>query len=315
MAYTSSDQYGNEANVAWNTTKDMTLGLVNPINWYGFVPSLYNMERGLKVPFGSDWAGIWKKTVSALESPTNKGVIRKTGVLLGGAKEALLGGSYWGEGVLNTYKETQIFEKSLQRRYLKMFDVFSEKDLGLRWWQSKGSLAKRLSKSTSSRILFNDESLFRATTDVFEEQFGKKMAGTIRVARADRWIKMAPERTQSLAGMARKLAGKGGATIGAKALKVGLMAGKMFAWWGIVSTMWDITQLIGAPIGRAAFRTLDEGFTRYQNRFMPELGGRLAMSYLSRGAATERQRAVQAISKAYINGRSAIGNEAQYAHR
>ena len=46
---------------------------------------------------------------------------------------------------------------------------------------------------------------------------------------------------------------------------------------------------------------------------MPEMG-KLTSSYLSYGASTERQRAVRAISKGYINGRSAYGQEAAYMH-
>lgn len=100
-----------------------------------------------------------------------------------------------------------------------------------------------------------------------------------------------------------------------KLAKFGLGAAKVGSVIGGVLLTKDLIEMVGVPLGRAAVQTLDNTFTRYQERFMPEMGGQLELSYLSRGAATERQRAVQAISKAYINGRSAIGNEAQYIHQ
>ena len=100
----------------------------------------------------------------------------------------------------------------------------------------------------------------------------------------------------------------------AGAARAGIFAMKGFAAVGLVSMMWDITQAISEPIGRAIVSKANSTMEDYKNRFMPEMGGRLAMSYMTSGAATERQRAVQAISKAYINGRSAFGQEAMYAH-
>jgi hypothetical protein len=99
------------------------------------------------------------------------------------------------------------------------------------------------------------------------------------------------------------------------AAKVGLSAGKVVSMVGAAMFAWDMISMVGEPLGRAAIRTLDNTLTEYNNRFMPETGGRLELSYLSQGAATERQRAIQAISKSYINGRSAFGSEASYMHQ
>jgi hypothetical protein len=77
----------------------------------------------------------------------------------------------------------------------------------------------------------------------------------------------------------------------------------------------DMIDMVAVPLGQLAVRTLNDAANRYQQRFMPEMGGDLQLSYLSRGAATERQRAVEAISKSRINGRAAIGNEAFYMHQ
>lgn len=102
---------------------------------------------------------------------------------------------------------------------------------------------------------------------------------------------------------------------GARTLgKWGLRAGKGVAAIGMVQTMWEIAKLVGEPIGQAAVNNLNTALTTFNDRFDPEMGGRLALSYLSHGAATERQRALSAMSKAGINGRSAFGQEAKYQH-
>lgn len=102
--------------------------------------------------------------------------------------------------------------------------------------------------------------------------------------------------------------------VGQKALKWGLRAGKVMAGVGAVMFAWDIAKMVGEPIGRAVVSELDSTLASWNQRFDPELGGRLELSYLSRGAATERQRALQAMSKAQITGRSALGQEAKFSH-
>lgn len=107
--------------------------------------------------------------------------------------------------------------------------------------------------------------------------------------------------------------GSGTAALGGAA-RVGLFAAKGFAMIGAASLLWDVTQAVAQPIGNLLVHEGNRIMDNFHARFMPELGGRLAMSYMTTGAATERQRAVSAISKAYINGRSAFGQEAVYSH-
>jgi len=107
--------------------------------------------------------------------------------------------------------------------------------------------------------------------------------------------------------------GSGTAALGGAA-RLGLFAAKGFAFIGAASLLWDVTQAVAQPIGNLLVHEGNRIMDNFHARFMPELGGRLAMSYMTTGAATERQRAVSAISKAYINGRSAFGQEAAYSH-
>ncbi|MCK9429421.1 MAG: hypothetical protein M0R17_05415 [Candidatus Omnitrophica bacterium] len=74
----------------------------------------------------------------------------------------------------------------------------------------------------------------------------------------------------------------------------------------------DLASMVAKPLAQAAIGTLNNLATEYQNRFMPEMGGQLALSYLSQGAYTERQRAIQSISRSSLNARSALGQEANY---
>jgi hypothetical protein len=100
-----------------------------------------------------------------------------------------------------------------------------------------------------------------------------------------------------------------------KGIKWGMRGMKLFSYAGIASLAWGIASAVGEPIGRGIISTANETLKSYEERFMPEVGGKLRLSYLTRGSATERQRAIEAISKANINGRSAFGQESLYLHQ
>lgn len=99
-----------------------------------------------------------------------------------------------------------------------------------------------------------------------------------------------------------------------KGARSALRLARFGSWVGLSFLIKDVAMMIGEPIGRVLINRTDQILQQFDERFMPEIGGKLMTSYLSYGAATERQRAVQAISKAYINGRSAYGQEAMYMH-
>lgn len=85
----------------------------------------------------------------------------------------------------------------------------------------------------------------------------------------------------------------------------------------VIGALWlaaDVGMMVAEPLGRMLVEQTNAVIDRAQQRFMPELGGKLNAAYLSYGAATERQRALDAISKSHINGRSAYGQEAAFMH-
>lgn len=99
-----------------------------------------------------------------------------------------------------------------------------------------------------------------------------------------------------------------------RGLKWGVRGMKAVSAVGFLAFAADAAGMVFEPIGASLVQQANSLAERYEQRFMPELGGRLNMAYMSTGAATERQRAIQGISKAYINGRSAYGSEAAYMH-
>jgi len=102
-----------------------------------------------------------------------------------------------------------------------------------------------------------------------------------------------------------------GAEFGVRAT---VFAAKVSSYAAIASLGWQATKMIGNPIGNAAMNAVDNSYSQLNsinNRDMSTLG----MDFLSQGAATERQRAIQAISKSRINGRSMMGSEAAYMHQ
>lgn len=97
---------------------------------------------------------------------------------------------------------------------------------------------------------------------------------------------------------------------GRSTLKWAIKGAKAGTVIGATMLAFDLVGAVAQTAGQAALNMFNNIAMDYQQRFMPETGGQLALSYLSRGAATERQRAVQSISRSSLNARSAMGQEA-----
>ena len=86
-------------------------------------------------------------------------------------------------------------------------------------------------------------------------------------------------------------------------------------------SIWEVTKLAGAAfafgaesLGNQSISLIDQSMKTISANREWEMGANLTMAYLSRGAATERQRAVQAISKSRLNARAGLGMEASGMH-
>lgn len=109
-----------------------------------------------------------------------------------------------------------------------------------------------------------------------------------------------------------RVAGGAGVHAGRALAKAGVFGMKLGAIGAISSLMYEGIKMITNPIAQAGVGAVDNAFNNMMSYGKPDLGGSLNMGFVSYGAATERQRAIQAISKSRINGRSILGQEAQY---
>jgi len=148
-------------------------------------------------------------------------------------------------------------------------------------------------KANKSQRFLSRISSFKGVTTTNEAKIAGKLWGTRRLAQAGR-------------------IGMGAARIGARAASV---AGWGLAMYEVGSLMYQGVNMVANPIAQAGVRAVDQAFSSMASLGNPELGGQLELGFLSQGAATERQRAVQAISKSRINGRSMLGNEGAMMHR
>lgn len=101
-----------------------------------------------------------------------------------------------------------------------------------------------------------------------------------------------------------------------KLLRMGMRVAKLGAWASTIGAFASIGYMIGEPIGRSIVSNATDAINKFSSRFMPEMSGsRLQDGFLTQGAATERQRAIEALSKSSLNGRSAFGQESLYFHQ
>ena len=106
-----------------------------------------------------------------------------------------------------------------------------------------------------------------------------------------------------------------GTVVGKGAMRLGAAAGWASAMYQVGSLMYQGIKMVASPVAAAGVQAVDQTFNTLQQFANPEIGGQLEMGFVSQGAATERQRAVQAISKSRINGRSMLGSEGAMMHR
>jgi len=84
-----------------------------------------------------------------------------------------------------------------------------------------------------------------------------------------------------------------------------------FSYLNMASLALTLTQSIGVPIGHMLVNQTGRFLQTLEDKMMPECGGKLQMSYLSKNSNTERKRAIQAMNAQGISGKSAWGSEAK----
>lgn len=343
MAYDTYDPHGG-AQTPWEVTKDIAGSFFSPSTYFsamGSMPNLWNTKKGIWVPLGmaKDRAKHW----AAFKGAWTEGSILTRPIRgLWHGLRSIGGGGYLGGGVLERGQTAQAFQNSMRDEIYrrlhgsmgdKIYNAATRKGIildqarkGASGMGFKGTQSAKLSKVFSDEIVdwldeAGDMSKIKKPAAALEKRLRKLIAskdfvdefGKLKVKEIVKGLKVKDIIKSRPASLAGKLGIKNAATAGA-VFKTAIKGGKMVSVVGMMSFMWDIANMVGQPLGRAAMSQLDTALTQFGNRFTPNMGGELQLSYLTRGAATERQRAINAISKAHINGRSAFGNEAQYVH-
>jgi len=148
---------------------------------------------------------------------------------------------------------------------------------------------------------------FKETKNAMVYGTSQQIQKATKVIKNTSKIKVAAARIGKGAYYAGRFAGK-------VAVKGALLAGKAYSVYGVASLMYQGIKLVANPLAQMGVNAVDKMYNKVSSLARPDMGGQLSYDYLSQGAATERQRAIQAISKSRINGRSMMGNEAQYMH-
>jgi len=276
------------------------------------MPGMWNTQKGVVTPWGM------KQSISAKNVATS---FRSNGFRAGMK-------TLWGEkGTLNPYsmmmgmygKNKQYIGKTL----LKGKITKKTKDFIFReeYYKSVQSASKNFMKNNLPEGTYTSQQINRLSrASAVQASKILKENGSVALNRyklGTTWHMLdaqayegatvnAASRIKGLAKTARRTA---------IAAKWGVRLGKTVSTIGLLMTAWEVSQMVFQPLGAAAVNLASRTADEWSQRFMPEMGGQLSMAYLSQGAATERQKAVQAMGKAQINGRSAFGQEALYNHQ
>lgn len=275
-------------------------------------PAVYSYSKGVMLPIGSKvWDSIKnfdgkKKALKSLWARKDIGGFGKTLRTIGGGFKSLGGPGFVGTGVVDNYERMKpglrVFDDEI-RGYNKQIRYNKKGLKKAQKFYNKRNFSAKLLDATN---VDNPQSIDSI------QKIVKKRAPYINYI--NKKNKIISEYEKKISDVAVKRAEYAGKMLAGKALKYGLFTAKVVSTIGVMQIGWELAKMVAEPLGKAVGDTTNSILNAYHNRFSPELGGKLAMSYLSYGAATERQRAIEAISRAHLNGRAAIGQEAMYSH-
>lgn len=305
-----NDPWGQQS--AAGQVKDYLVSPYTPGFWAGMYtanPRMWSIGEGVYVPFIGRYLENPREGLSALRhigrSYRGRGIIGGTVTAIGRTIRAAHRGGMVGQRFFRTGELASTGLKEIQANIASRFRT--ESVLRTKIGHRVGLVGREFDEfveATGRRVV----SAMRTgkKTAAITLPGMKGTLGSVSVKQATRGL----SKTSSSALM------KGG--LGKAALrtplKLGLAAGKALSTVGLAMFAWDLIKAVGEPLGAAAMSTAYSTAQRIQDRFMPEMGGSLSVAYLTRQAATERQRALQAMSKASITGRSAFGQEAAMMH-
>jgi hypothetical protein len=291
-------------------------------------PNNFSITEGLRVPFSGFFRKeLWKGAGADFKNKNFGSLIGRT--WQGLTKPQRFGMTAHAQAKATSYsaramvsKNAKILDKTIFGTSRKLADELVQyantgKNQGIGTLASKTAIRRSIRDNLRVGGLTTQDQATKLIGAAFGDPTGEvvqKLNSKIRTTMTSKIIQ-AGEATNSQLSLLSAVAQKGNvANFTRRAIKGSLLGGKVTAIAMLATLIGSTAMSLGEPIGAAMISSVDKGLNLYNNRFAVEMGGGLARGYLSSGAATERQRAVQAISKAYINGRSAVGQEAFYLH-
>lgn len=307
MAY---DPYGGQLPEqqmdAGSIAGDLALAPLRPSTYlYGYLwPGAFSNKKGIMTPFetrGSKWKEEFSNIKNSFKAGKSKGIKS----IWGSAQR--LGPFGPGHRILvgNVDKLNEL--KIKQSRY-----IISGGNAGNASRMASMRLNEAVKLKDSLWNDFKSGEYYKSGPGKMRETYNKQALGVRREinsldTRISRLNILAEGRGKQLAVLSKEIKFR-------TLAKWGIRAGKAGSLIGAGMLAWDLASVVAAPLAQAGMTALNAAANAYQSRYMPEMGGQLQLSYLSQGAATERQRAISAISKAYINGRSSFGSEGSMMH-
>ena len=295
--------------------KDLVISPVSAQAWmYGHMPSMWSGTEGVHVPISMKYAKTVGRAVKEAWGKKRYGAAAGNSLkMLGALRPFGFGGSrvlafknyedqvaHLKEGVSSMTRGKARLEKKIRQMHKPIAQAKKAGLAAKQVWKNRPMARLDLYPSDKAEWVKKG-----AKWGAEEAKFAKRAAGVHK-------------KIDSLVGhrqtLIKKLNNYKTLSVARGATKFAIRGAKMVSMFGATMFALDMAKMIGEPVGRAIMSEIDMAAQKWNDRFLPEMGGELQMSYLTRGAATERQRALNAMSKSQITGRSGFGQEAKYAH-
>lgn len=327
--------YQNEAQ---NISVGNVIGsVVNPLNWYLYNPGMYSWKKGIRVPGVKNIVDAvhnkkWNRVGEIWADKSKSKASRAWKILTGTTKNINpFGGGVW-SGYGDTNKINQL-NSIYNRRVnsLKNLRINSQIDFHASNMRIEASRMKALEPYINPKVSSfvkmlkgMDPHIDAMRINYIEEMVNGKAKRMYDEAKwnyhsSEYQLGVAKNKYENIkkslgTGAEKAKLAVNSAKWGTRVAKFGVLAGKTVSFIGLASIAWDISKMVAEPLGRGIVGSVNSILNTYSERYNLDIGGKLSLGYLSQGAATERQRAIDAISRSHINGRSIMGSEASMMH-
>lgn len=324
--------YQNEAQ---NISVGNVIGsVVNPLNWYFYNPGMYSWKKGIRFPGVKNIVDAvhnkkWNRVGEIWADKSKSKASRAWKILTGATKNI----NPFGGGVWSGYGDNKINQlNSIYNRRVNSLNKLrtsSQIDFHSNNMRIEASRMKALEpyinpKDSSLMLKGMDPHIDATRINYIEEMVNGKAKRLYDEAkwnfrsshyqRREAKLKYNQVINSLEKGVKESKLALSSAKWGMRVAKFGVLAGKTVSFIGLASIAWDISKMVAEPLGRGIVGSVNSILNTYSERYNLDIGGKLSLGYLSQGAATERQRAIDAISRSHINGRSIMGSEASMMH-